>query len=166
MRPRISIRGSVRPSVGRSVGPSVGPSVRRSVTPSPFRRFWRALEHHVASIGSCFSWIHVNGSYPALYSLPSSWKKKVLSTNEMRWFHTIRYIHSALAGTKGISPLLPWWSSRDCSHDFVASWRNLWPQRSRGKAICLFRSPTKLNKNHVFINQLNHDSPSESEYEM
>ena len=35
---------SVRPSVGRSVG--------RSVTPSHFRRFRRASEHRVASIGS------------------------------------------------------------------------------------------------------------------
>ena len=33
---------------------SVRPSVGRSVTPSHFRRFWRASEHRVASIGSYF----------------------------------------------------------------------------------------------------------------
>ena len=44
---------SVCPSISLSVRRSVGPSVRRSVDP-PFRRFWRALEHRVASIGSCF----------------------------------------------------------------------------------------------------------------
>ena len=32
----------------------VRPSVRPSVTPSHFRRFRRALEHRVASIGSCY----------------------------------------------------------------------------------------------------------------
>ena len=37
---------SVRRSVGRLVG--------RSVTPSHFRRFRRASEHRVASIGSCY----------------------------------------------------------------------------------------------------------------
>ena len=31
----------------------VRPFIRRSVTPSLFRRFRHALEHHVASIGSC-----------------------------------------------------------------------------------------------------------------
>ena len=46
----ISIRGSVRPSVHRAVRPSV----RRSVIPSHFRRFRRASEHRVASIGSCY----------------------------------------------------------------------------------------------------------------
>ena len=38
---------------GVSVRPSVRPSVGRSVTPSDFRRFRRASEHRVASIGSC-----------------------------------------------------------------------------------------------------------------
>ena len=36
-------------------------SVRRSVTPSHFRRFWRASEHRMASIGSCSLRIHFLG---------------------------------------------------------------------------------------------------------
>ena len=51
---RLSIRPSVHPSVGPSIGPSVRTSVGPSITPSHFRRFRRASEHRVASIGSCF----------------------------------------------------------------------------------------------------------------
>ena len=51
---RRSVGRSVGWSVGRLVGWSVGWSVSWSVTPSHFWQFRRALEHRVASIGSCY----------------------------------------------------------------------------------------------------------------
>ena len=52
----------VCPSVRRCVGWSIG----WSVTPSHYRRFWRALEHRVASIGSC--WQYRSTAWPVFGS--------------------------------------------------------------------------------------------------
>ena len=54
-----------------SIRGSVHPSISRSVTPSHFWRFWRASEHCVASIGSC--WV---SKWPLLASQWPLWASK------------------------------------------------------------------------------------------